>query len=515
MVAPIHKEPSVSSTLRDSLRSTSISAAKMDLRPLTLVMIVVALVARCEEDSANASTTPRTTTGIGNATLPSLCSSCNCTGEIINCSNRGLENHFEDSQWPTMRAKEITFAGNELVRVRAFPRLAVERLTLRENRITKIDYCAFKQLDGLTELDLSRNQLDSEMLQPHVFEGKFSPISYEPLSKLTVLNLSHNVLHSLHQDVFEHLGNLKVLDLAGNPFTTIDLRTSLALSSLAYLEELDLSYCQIDTLPDDQFRMARHLRKLSLSGNRLRKLPAALERLSALEQLYLDENPLETLGQQCAFPSLPNLKELSLCCMPHLIEIGEGAFSRLTSLESLRIQNCPKLESIDERALVHRTAQAARWPPLKKLDLSDNALRHLPSQLVGRWDWLEELDLTNNKWSCDCENQYLIGTLLPNYGRKLMGEESEELKCAAPAEHADKNLTSLSHRRLRCLDLYEARPEKDAAILIGVLVGLLLALPLGFVAFAFWRRGFFFCGSSGPATFSRAFYKRAANDEDN
>lgn len=50
------------------------------------------------------------------------------------------------------------------------------------------------------------------------------------------------------------------------------------------------------------------------------------------------------------------------------------------------------------------------WPPLKKLDLSDNALRYLPQLLISRWDWLEKLDLTNNKWSCDCDNEYLVSS---------------------------------------------------------------------------------------------------------
>lgn len=50
------------------------------------------------------------------------------------------------------------------------------------------------------------------------------------------------------------------------------------------------------------------------------------------------------------------------------------------------------------------------WPPLKRLDLSDNALRYLPQLLISRWDWLEKLDLTNNKWSCDCDNEYLVSS---------------------------------------------------------------------------------------------------------
>lgn len=95
-----------------------------------------------------------------------------------------------------------------------------------------------------------------------------------------------------------------------------------------------------------------------------------------------------------------------------------------------------------------------------------------------------------------------------------MGEELDSLTCAFPPEHAGKNLSSLSHRSLRCLDLNNARPERDATILIGVLVGLLLAIPVCLTIFLFWRRGFFFCGTAGPATFSRAFYKRATDDDE-
>ena len=94
-----------------------------------------------------------------------------------------------------------------------------------------------------------------------------------------------------------------------------------------------------------------------------------------------------------------------------------------------------------------------------------------------------------------------------------MGKEIDSLKCTAPPEHLGKNLTSLAHRKLRCLDRYDAHPERDAAILVGIMIGLLLAIPVALTFFVFWRKGFFFCGSQGPASFSRAFYKRTANDD--
>lgn len=108
---------------------------------------------------------------------------------------------------------------------------------------------------------------------------------------------------------------------------------------------------------------------------------------------------------------------------------------------------------------------------------------------------------------------FQINVLLPTYGKRLMGEEMKRLVCAAPPEHEGENLTSLFDRSLRCLDLYNARPEKDAMILVGILIGILFAIPVCLTTLVLWRRGFFFCGSSGPASFSRAFYKRTINEE--
>lgn len=121
---------------------------------------------------------------------------------------------------------------------------------------------------------------------------------------------------------------------------------------------------------------------------------------------------------------------------------------------------------------------------------------------------------TKRKGSHISSSLFQINVLLPTYGKRLMGEEMNTLACAAPPEHEGENLTSLFNRSLRCLDLYNARPEKDAMILVGILIGILFAIPVCLTTFIFWRRGFFFCGSSGPASFSRAFYKRTMNDDE-
>lgn len=93
-----------------------------------------------------------------------------CLDGYVNCSNRGLENHFEDRQWLNVTAKEISFEYNRIIRITPFPKIIVSKIILRKNQISTIDRRAFKELVNLTELDLSNNQITSQQLQPHIFE---------------------------------------------------------------------------------------------------------------------------------------------------------------------------------------------------------------------------------------------------------------------------------------------------------------------------------------------------------
>ncbi|XP_015588919.1 leucine-rich repeat neuronal protein 1 [Cephus cinctus] len=485
----------------------------MILHAIFLIILAVGSVRSNEDVPALTPLDSSVSSDNSTTRLPAVCSVCSCKADIVNCSNLKLESGFVDSQWNIKTMVTLTFMNNYLARVEPFPNLVINKLILSHNRIVKIDDCTFKEIRNLTDLDLSHNQLTSEKLKPNVFEGRFSDVAYEPLSRLVTLNLGHNALHTLNADLFEHIPDLKVLILEGNPLRVIDHSTTIAIADLPYLEELDLSYCGLKDLPDHLFHTPKYLTKLHLRGNAFTDPPTALEDAQALQYLCLDENPIQVITRENAFPLMPNLTELSLCGMQNLTKIGAGAFSGLISLQSLHIENSPLFRKIHEDALIDKRNEAAVWPPIRRLELGNNALMYLPAGLIARWDNLEVLDLSDNKWSCDCDNQYLIGSLLPGVGQKLKEYEIGSLTCAAPPEHEGKNLSSLANRHLRCLDLYEARPERDAAVLVGLLIGVLLAIPVTLTLFVFWQRGFFFCGSQRPATFSRAFYKRADNDE--
>jgi hypothetical protein len=59
--------------------------------------------------------------------------------------------------------------------------------------------------------------------------------------------------------------------------------------------------------------------------------------------------------------------------------------------------------------------------------LRNNTLRYIDRQLVGRWDHLKRVDLQYNPWMCDCENQWMITTLVP-FIEKVQPESLHEFK---------------------------------------------------------------------------------------
>lgn len=91
-----------------------------------------------------------------------------------------------------------------------------------------------------------------------------------------------------------------------------------------------------------------------MTDNEFTVLPRSLEKVKTLEYLRLDRNPIRVIDRTNAFPNLTNLKELSLREMPSLTEIGNGGLSALTGLEKLYVQNCERLEKIDEYAIADR-----------------------------------------------------------------------------------------------------------------------------------------------------------------
>ncbi|XP_025423011.1 leucine-rich repeats and immunoglobulin-like domains protein 1 isoform X2 [Sipha flava] len=410
-----------------------------------------------------------------------ICDTCVCQNSIINCTENGLINILD--LWEhTETLKDTTlmhFDYNGITHVKKLPSSKVKCLTLRHNQISSIEDLAFINLIYLKELDLSYNYLTTDDLNQNTFKISRgdSKVSIRPTG-LLILRLDNNNLHSLTSRVFEEMEYLVSLSLAGNPLITIDRSTGLALSSLPMLRVLNLANTSICELPDHFLHTPRFLATINLSKNKFTQIPQGLSEVHALQRLDLSYNPIVSILN---FPKMPSLKILHLSYMPELNAIGTRAFSNLRNLEEFHCMHNYKLESIDPNAFSYKSSDGSEvelWPNIIKLDLSYNALRYLDSNLLSRWDTLEELNLQGNKWECDCLNQWFVNTLAP----MLESKHSEfliDFTCREPTEMNGKSILDLHHLHyeMRCLDYYNHHPETDGVLLVGILIGVLLAVP--------------------------------------
>lgn len=495
---------------------------------ITIVAICMALVLAVEDDDSKNSTSdkqskPNNTDGDQKVPNP-LCSTCSCNAEqrTFDCTSMKLYKLFNMSDWTTLNESGVAtdtmiLSRNGLSEVPQFPAFDVKVLDLSYNNISTIVKKAFYYLSSLEVLDLSHNMLTRKELIPEIFEGSFSPDEYLPMKRLRVLRLGNNQLHSLDPDLFEHLPSLEELSLKENTFKIIDQPTEIAIGNIMTLRVLDLSYMELLELPKRIFHTPQGLQYLNLTGNLLPNIPESLEYAINLKWLSLDENPMESIQGEDVFPAIKTLEYLSLSYMTPLKVIGRGAFSKLEGLREVHICNNPELSHLHGEAFTRADPDhpvQLEWPRIKQLYLHNNNLTVLDSLLLARWDDMEVIDIRVNPWVCDCDNQWMVETLLPII-EKTTPKIVNNIVCAAPSQMKGLSMVDLEHKhsQMRCQDKYGNRPQNDGALLIGLLIGVLVGIPLTAAVILIYKRGCFGLIRRGPADFSRAFYSRATNDD--
>ncbi|XP_030069817.1 leucine-rich repeat and transmembrane domain-containing protein 2 [Microcaecilia unicolor] len=144
---------------------------------------------------------------------------------------------------------------------------------------------------GLTTIP-SDIPLDTQTLL--LLNNKLTTLSgpvFANLSALHYLDLSHNFLDLLPQDVFRDLVNLTDLHLRNNSIRTLDKPL---LQRTVLLRRLDLSLNGLSQLPTGLFDDLTALHVLSLRSNRLQNLDReTFEPLVRLQKLQLGDNPWE------------------------------------------------------------------------------------------------------------------------------------------------------------------------------------------------------------------------------
>lgn len=101
-----------------------------------------------------------------------ICSQCQCTNgasSLIDCTERQLSVVPNASTWPSDANLEARFDHNKIVHITSLGSApTLQKLSFSYCQLTLIDDLAFMNLPNLTYLDLSNNQLTSEVLRPQV-----------------------------------------------------------------------------------------------------------------------------------------------------------------------------------------------------------------------------------------------------------------------------------------------------------------------------------------------------------
>ncbi|XP_049628209.1 trophoblast glycoprotein [Suncus etruscus] len=277
-------------------------------------------------------------------------------------------------------------------------------------------------------LFLTGNKL--EALPPDAFAR------HPPLAELAALNLSGSGVREVRPGAFQHLPNLRQLDLSHNP---LDLLSPGAFSAgnasraapAGPLLELILNH----VVPPEAQQENR-----SFEG----MLTAALEAnqaLRGLRRLELASNRLLYLPRDLLV-SLPDLRHLDLR-NNSLVSLTYVSFSNLTHLESLHLE--------------------------------DNALKVLHNRTLTQLQSLPHVRvfLDSNPWVCDCQMTDMVAWLKET--EVVPGKAS--LTCAFPEQMRNRVLLELNSSYLNC-DPILPPSLQTSYVFLGIVLALIGAIFL-------------------------------------
>jgi Leucine-rich repeat (LRR) protein len=262
----------------------------------------------------------------------------------------------------------------------AFSVHRIKILDLSNNRISTIKKEALTELKDLICLYLGRNEIIS--LDEDVFRMN---------NRLEFLKLDKNNLDFPVDRPFLNIPSLRSLDLSSCNIRSLPKKTFIKVPSL---EELRLSHNLLQTLDPISFLPLKSLKSLYLSNNLLRTLQDDLfVMLKELVILDLSNNKLQTLDPR-AFMSLENVELLELSSN-RLTIFEVGVFTPLVSLRRLHLHK-NLLSKLDRM-------QFSELNSLEVLDLSRNHLNNLHLHTVCHLSNLTYLKVSENHLTCNCE----------------------------------------------------------------------------------------------------------------
>ncbi|KAK1942956.1 Leucine-rich repeat protein SHOC-2 [Phytophthora citrophthora] len=279
-------------------------------------------------------------------------------------ASHNLIQTFSPKLWKLRDIRYLDLSHN---RLKELPYVEGDLKLLRETREWQV---GIGLLVGLQVLLLNNNRL-AEV-----------PKSIEKCTELTLLDLSDNQLVSLSDEI-PALVSLQRLVLHHNAVRSLPE----AIGNLVDLQELDLAHNRLLTLPESIGALHK-LENLQLFSNQLRLLPKEFGALSQLCHLDLDNNP-KLINLEEFFRHLSSIKFFSASSCG-IVTFESLDFLKDSPVETLRLRQ----NSLQEFALL--IGHAAMQDTLLELDLAGNYLTQVPLAVLLYCSHLQKLDLSNN-----------------------------------------------------------------------------------------------------------------------
>lgn len=245
--------------------------------------------------------------------------------------------------------RELELYENQLETIEGLDGLAhLEVLDLSFNKIAKIDGLERAGLDALRELYLASNQICAieglgglpSLRLLELGSNKIRSVSnVAHLNSLEELHLGRNKITALGE--IPQLPKLALLGLASNRLRTLD-----GLGAVATLRELYADHNGIDAM--GALSGLSRLHTLDLSCNRLAAVECAT--LTALEELWLNENPIESAADLADLARLTGLRTIYLAGSP------------IAQSPDYRAELCrlvPSLHQLDADAIAPRVGESS------------------------------------------------------------------------------------------------------------------------------------------------------------
>nr|XP_057936310.1 tsukushi [Doryrhamphus excisus]XP_057936311.1 tsukushi [Doryrhamphus excisus] len=226
----------------------------------------------------------------------------------------------------------------------------------------------------LVSLDLSSNHITM-----------VSPSALSKLRYLETLDLSHNQLESLPPGCFFGLP-LAEVDLSYNRFRDFDMN-AFAAKVKGKPVCVDLSHNELTSILAMPHGKFVQIQSLNLTANCLSSVPQ-LAGLKILRYLNLDGNPISVI-KDGDFAYLKDLVYLSLSGLPQLQAIEAHGLKGLQSLQVLDLSNNPNLKTLNPDIF-------GGLDGLQELKLSGSGVASLPNNLLSQLPSVKSITLGHN-----------------------------------------------------------------------------------------------------------------------